>query len=398
MKRKLTVYSASYPYGSTETFLHNEIVYLSNFFHIEIYPLLKKPNNSKIQNIPENVNYHEPFLPRSYVARILLGVFNFSPLLCFFSDLIKVIRYSNNFRYSIKEWFLYMVTYRALYANSRFRDSIQKSDILYFYWAQFPINWLPNDLNLFVRVHGGEVNFQRHHGYVPMVSDKIIANKATYLAISEDSSKRIHLINREASVILSRLGVNFNGRNPEPKTYERLRIVSCSNLIALKRVHIIIEALSHINDVELEWIHFGDGVLMDKLKEEASKLPKNICVKFKGRVSNDLLMKFYQSTPIDLFVNVSETEGVPVSVMEALSFGIPCFATGVGGTSEILNERGGKVVVKNFEIEELIFFIKNIRSIINSENLRNGAFQLWKNKCEASTNFEIVRKTFEAKC
>ena len=45
--------------------------------------------------------------------------------------------------------------------------------------------------------------------------------------------------------------------------------------------------------------------------------------------------------PVDLFLTVSANEGIPVSIMEAQSFGIPVIATDVGGISEIVNNVNG---------------------------------------------------------
>jgi colanic acid/amylovoran biosynthesis glycosyltransferase len=194
--------------------------------------------------------------------------------------------------------------------------------------------------------------------------------------------------------VLSRLGVDYKGRNPDPADYEPINVVSCSNLIGLKRVHLIIEALSLVTDINVKWIHFGDGHLLDEIKENAAKLAPNIEVDLKGRVSNKEVLEFYRTNPIDLFINVSETEGVPVSIMEALSFGIPCFATDVGGTAEILEEIGGKLVSKEFEIDELSKYIVEIRDRAQSKDLRNGAFSLWKKKCVAKENYENLHKTF----
>jgi len=368
-------------------------MYLNDYFSIEIYPLLKKNQSSLPQQIPRGIRYFDPLLPRSYFRRILLGLFNFSPIQIFLKDLFTVFR-SKDPIYSLKEWFLYMVTYRAVYANKRFRSAIKGSDIVYFYWGNFPISLIAGNNNLFVRVHGGEVNFERHKGYIPSIRQKILAKGVVYLPISEDAYRRIHLVNKDAVCILSRLGVVYKGRNPRPSDDASIRIVSCSNVIGLKRLHLIIQALKQISDITIKWTHFGDGNLLDKIKEQATQLPRNIAVEFRGRVDNQEVLEFYRAVPIDLFVNVSETEGVPVSIMEALSFGIPCFATDVGGTSEILNGIGGKVVPKDFEIVELSKYICEIRDVAQYKDLRNGAFSLWKERCVADENYKLLLKTF----
>ena len=46
----------------------------------------------------------------------------------------------------------------------------------------------------------------------------------------------------------------------------------------------------------------------------------------------------------DLFVNMSLSEGIPVSIMEAISFGIPIIATNVGGNAEIVNDETGVLI------------------------------------------------------
>ena len=48
-----------------------------------------------------------------------------------------------------------------------------------------------------------------------------------------------------------------------------------------------------------------------------------------------------------MFVNVSESEGIPVSIMEALAAGVPVLATDVGGTSELVGENNGILLPPN---------------------------------------------------
>ena len=48
------------------------------------------------------------------------------------------------------------------------------------------------------------------------------------------------------------------------------------------------------------------------------------------------MLDYYKNNIIDIFINLSASEGIPVSIMDAISFGIPCIATNVGGTGEIV--------------------------------------------------------------
>ncbi|MFR4320263.1 MAG: glycosyltransferase [Blautia massiliensis (ex Durand et al. 2017)] len=44
-------------------------------------------------------------------------------------------------------------------------------------------------------------------------------------------------------------------------------------------------------------------------------------------------------------MNVSSSEGIPVSIMEATSFGIPGIATDAGGTKEIIRDKENGVLL-----------------------------------------------------
>ena len=69
--------------------------------------------------------------------------------------------------------------------------------------------------------------------------------------------------------------------------------------------------------------------------------PPNVVANFHGRVDNVQVRSFYRDTFVNVFVNTSSSEGVPVSIMEAQSAGIPVIATAVCGTPELVNENDG---------------------------------------------------------
>ena len=52
-------------------------------------------------------------------------------------------------------------------------------------------------------------------------------------------------------------------------------------------------------------------------------------------------MNFYRNHPIDVFINTSISEGIPMSIMEAQSCSIPVIAPSVGGITEIVTNDNG---------------------------------------------------------
>jgi glycosyltransferase involved in cell wall biosynthesis len=92
---------------------------------------------------------------------------------------------------------------------------------------------------------------------------------------------------------------------------------------------------------KIKWTHIGGGELEEKMKKKAVTKLGGIEVEWMGTLDNCDIKKYYATNKIDIFVNVSRHEGIPVSIMEALSFGIPVLATDVGGVSEIVTDMNG---------------------------------------------------------
>jgi len=108
-------------------------------------------------------------------------------------------------------------------------------------------------------------------------------------------------------------------------------------------------------------------------------------------------MKFYRETPIDLFILTSESEGVPVSIMEALSFGIPAMATAVGGVPELISNHTGYLLTPNPTSEEIA---EKLLDFLNLSHLqrtikRQAARTAWETGWSAKVNFTKWAKFLE---
>ena len=163
---------------------------------------------------------------------------------------------------------------------------------------------------------------------------------------------------------------------------EVFRVVSCSNLIKLKRVTLIVDALNLISDVKIEWIHFGSGSEETQTREYAKRLrvKDNINYSFKGYVPREVIYEYYQTTYVHCFINVSETEGSPVSIQEALAFGIPIIGTDVGGVSEMI-KGNGCLLKRDCTPEDIAHKIKMLAELDDTayEEMRRISFGIWKN-------------------
>lgn len=176
-------------------------------------------------------------------------------------------------------------------------------------------------------------------------------------------------------------------------------IVSCSALRSLKRVDRIASSLALLKDSgikNLRWTHIGSGEELGRVKKIAAEKLNFMQVEFKGGISNTEVLNFYKENEIDLFVNVSTTEGLPVSLMEAISFGIPLIATDVGGVKEILkNNYNGILMKENFADSDLAFEIKRFAFAEKekTEKMRKNARSYWEENFNADNNYsEFLKK------
>ena len=109
-----------------------------------------------------------------------------------------------------------------------------------------------------------------------------------------------------------------------------------------------------------------------------------------GHYPNTDLLEYYSKNGIDLFINTISTEGLPVSIMEAQSFGIPVIATDVGGVKEVVPDGTGILLPVNFLIDELVDNIQHFIDMPETEiNIfRNKALNNWENYFNATSNYQ----------
>jgi glycosyltransferase involved in cell wall biosynthesis len=186
------------------------------------------------------------------------------------------------------------------------------------------------------------------------------------------------------------IGTSDCGVQDAPRR-ENLRVVSCSQLIPVKRVERLISALALLTGkgMRVSWIHFGGGAKYESLVKLAKRRLTGCEWRMPGRVDNRDILRFYAENSVDVFVNVSESEGLPISIMEAISFGIPVIATDVGGTSEIVSDGiNGYLLKKDFADDELCTLLERIFAQTPEERarMRGQARQMWLARFECERN------------
>jgi len=167
--------------------------------------------------------------------------------------------------------------------------------------------------------------------------------------------------------------------------------VSCSRLADVKRVPLIAESLVRLAEVHpehtFEWFHIG-GDATDEVGSSILSMfcPSNLTIEFLGSMENAQVHEFYVSNKVDWFVSMSSSEGLPISMCEALSYGLPIIATNVGGVSEIVTPDVGVLLSPNPSSTELADKLSSyICSTQHVEDLRSRAILRWQSVFDSSS-------------
>lgn len=407
--KKVILITSKFPYGNSEQFLETEV----NYYNTENLSLTIIPTviDRTIRTTPANIDVIPNIItPKNwkkqkyyYLLRSLL-----SPI--FYIELYKEKLISpkkiNNFLSSIA---LYQFYKNSL--NLYIEKELQvKNIIFYTYWNNeitYALQTLKKKYNyqLISRIHRGDLyNEERTSNYIPL-KKQFTKNIDTLYTITESANNYLentYGFNRKI-IETSRLGVE----KPRAVTLpvadtNKLHFVSCSFLNKVKRVDKIIDALEMLSNkktiTEIQWTHIGSGALLEELLKQAKKKlgdKNNIKYTFLGNLDNKMVLEFYKKNSIDVFINVSESEGVPVSIMEALSYQIPVIAPDIGGVSDLVIDRyNGLLLSKECRINEIIESFKDI-SFFKNMQTRKHAYMIFLKKYNAKKNYTNFVKKLE---
>ena len=212
----------------------------------------------------------------------------------------------------------------------------------------------------------------------------------------QEFSEYMNLDSLKANLHITYLGSSLRdtGWRPLEEGRNTYRILSCSYLVPIKQVHHIIEALSGWNGRALEWVHIGDGPLKQELELLAKKMLDSnpqVEYRFAGILTNDRTREIMREG-FDCFINCSKVEGVPVSIMEALSFGIPVIAPKINGIPELVDEDCGILYEPVDEKTGLMKLLENFfqRSHGERQEMRRAAYEKWNGQFVLDCNIQKV--------
>ena len=166
-----------------------------------------------------------------------------------------------------------------------------------------------------------------------------------------------------------------------------------------KGIYDLIEAANkilkvYVGDKKINFIIAGTGKEEEEVKKIVKQYKLNNNFNFLGWIDGEKKKEVLKNT--HLFVLPSYNEGLPVSILEAISYGIPVISTDVGSINEaVLNNFNGYLIEPG-NIKELKCKINNI---IENEELwikfSNNSKQLCKQEFNSEEYFMNIEKIYD---
>lgn len=407
-KRKLLLITNGFPFGNSERgFLSTEYRHLQESFEVYILARIPQPPWTQWEKIdPDRVSCTEisTLLPMQVLAQVRRS--------CVRTELARAFRNCGTKQMIKRTSAVLRYSARAdTFQNAIENMCVQKQiDLIYTYWctqatlAAVRVKEKYPQIKVVTRFHGYDLyNERTEELWQPYRRE--IAQKCDKLIFACQSGQEYFQDHWQCDGknLVSYLGCPRMQLVPR-KQDQPFCLVSCSNLISLKRVEYIIDALAVLpNSVQVQWHHFGDGPQRQSLEERAGeKLGelRNIQWKFHGSILNEQINAAYDQLGTELFITTSSTEGgVPVTIQEAFAMGIPAIGTAVGGIPElVVDGHTGYLLPENPEISQVSEAILKFAALSSEEKqkMSGNARKMWQEKCDAEKN--ACRFTQMLKC
>lgn len=288
------------------------------------------------------------------------------------------------------------------------RKSVEKDKredtIIYSYWLSFDaaavakVKRKKPEIYAIARAHAYEIQLVRN-ACNPYLMKRLICKNLDKVFFISDNAKngfcsyyRDEFLNAD----IRYLGSDADGAGYIPRGQkETLTVLTCSSILPVKYLERMIEALYHWQDGPLHWIHVGDGTDGTKIRNLAQdKLADNplVSYEFMGYMENKQLHKFITDDAIDVFVNCSRTEGVPVSIMEAMSVGLPVIAPKMFGIPELVRDGCGLLFEQDDGYENLLNALKSFAEMSKEDREKMGktAYEQWESDFCLQKNMQEI--------
>ena len=384
---------------------------IRKFDRVILVPKISKGNRLAVPSSVEVENKFSDYFEKN--TRIFSMVLNALGSIHFYQELhAQISLLVQPFKLARLILFLGRAEIIRRWVNDWMRTHQENSDqiVFYSYWFNELVMGLGlvkqkyPDIKIVSRAHNYDIYEELYFPYYWPLRRQTLARLDKLFPVSYDGKDYFRNRYPEFHDLFetAHLGVEEPGFVSKSSADGVLRIVSCANIEPRKRIDLLLEGIAYAArmrpEQKFEWHHFGGGQARRKLhKAVKNSFPHNATANLPGHVLNQEVLRHYKENPVDMFVNLSTNEGIPVSIMEAISCGIPVIATNVGGNPEIVSKRNGLLLPLNPSAEEVAQALLQICD--NPEiryKMREESRRVWQESYNADVNFQDFAEKLQA--
>lgn len=197
-------------------------------------------------------------------------------------------------------------------------------------------------------------------------------------------------------IVLSRLGVSIPKSLKEYSSSDstNFTIGFLSWFVKKKGLFYLLDAISNLkNDLKIKVLLAGDGPEKENVLSYIQENKLDSVIEYLGTVNEEQKVEFYNSIDVFVLPSISfedDQDGIPVVLMEAISYRLPIISTNVSGIPEIcidnfngflINERSSREIEEKIRrLQEEKFLIKKFSK--NSFRLAKQSYDINKNSID----------------
>ena len=239
-----------------------------------------------------------------------------------------------------------------------------------------------------VKNYGFSISFQKKVRSFSIKKSDIVVTPSQHLKnfiLNLGFKNKIEIINN---------GVFIPEENTNIFTNDQINITIVSRLVSHKNIEKIIKAISDLNSPLINLNIIGDGPELNQLQKISLESNNKDNIIFHGKLNRDEIDHIFLNS--DIYIQASNYEGLPHSLLEAMSYGIPVLCTPVGECKEILgNEDRGYILdlpVSKNNIKSKISQIIGEKDIANKKGERGKDFI--NEKYNLTNSFNLYKNLF----
>jgi len=271
----------------------------------------------------------------------------------------------------------------------------QKSDVIH---AQFLLSGFVgvfikklNGKKLLITAHGSDIYRIPEKGILKNIFIRLINYSDKIITVSNNNKDILIKLGITKNIIqIIPNGVNlslFDTPSITNKTKKGIDILWIGRMVEVKGLKYLIKAMKKIVEIHsnTKLILVGDGPIKQNLINLTKELNLENNINFVGFVSNEEIPKYLNYS--DIFVLPSISEGLPVSILEAMAASKPVIVSNIRGIPDLVKDGSNGFLVKPKNPEQLA---KKLNYLIEhpKERKRMGIYS--RKKVEKKFTWDIV--------